>query len=159
MLRRFTDIVYDSAAKFCGTLASIISKESKAGPSAMRQPALLHKLKVVKRETRRELRRTKNRGGDVLSAHKAFMRAVRAHHALLKAISQNKNSRQAAVERMRFLRDPHRFAKRLLSPPVTGKPSFTKSTADDYFREAYTWVDQTLVPRDRNKISKFYKVV
>jgi len=144
VLGRFTDIVYDSAADFCGTLVSAKPKESKDGPSPKRrQPALLHKLKVVKREARRELRRTKNRGGDVLSAHKAFMRAVRAHHDLLKAISQNKNSRQAAVERRRFLRDPHRFAKRLLSPPVTGKPSFTKATADDYFREAYSDCDRS----------------
>ena len=71
------------------------------------------------------------------------MRAVRAHHDLLKAISQSKNSRQAAVERRRFLRDPHRFAKRLLSPPVTGKPSFAKAIADDYFREAYSDCDRS----------------
>ena len=108
VLGRFTDIVYDSAADFCGTLTSTKSKESKIGPSPkQRQPALLHKLKVAKREARRELRRTKSRGGDVFSAHKAFMRAVRAHHDLLKAISQSKNSHQAISERKRFLRDPH----------------------------------------------------
>ena len=91
VLGRFTDTVYDSAADFCGTLTSTKSKESKIGPSPkQRQPALLHKLKVAKREARRELQRTKSRGGDVFSAHKAFMRAVRAHHDLLKAISQSK---------------------------------------------------------------------
>ena len=88
VLGRFTDIVYDSAADFCGTLVSAKPKESKDGPSPKRrQPALLHKLKVVKREARRELRRTKNRGGDVLSVHNSGKRLLSPSGFRMQALS------------------------------------------------------------------------
>ena len=78
VLRRFTDIVYETAAKVCGTVT--VSKKC----DVKRQPAMLSKLKVLKQDARRELRRIKRQGGDVISAHKLFMRAVRAHHDLVK---------------------------------------------------------------------------
>ena len=73
--------------------------------------------------------------GNVLSAHQHFMRAVRAHHDLVNMISTNKNLKKDVFERRRFLHDPHAYAKRLLNPPVTGKPTFSKEVADLYFKD------------------------
>ena len=135
VLRRFTDIVYDTAAKVCGTADS--KRAKKKGCESKRQPAMLHRLKALKRDARCELRRTKRRGGDVLSAHKLFMRAVRAHHDLVNMISANKKLKSDVIERRRFLHDPHMYAKRLLNPPITGKPTFSKEVADVYFKDTY----------------------
>lgn len=62
---------------------------------------------------------------------------VRAHHDLVQSISKKKQSTQDVRERQRFLRDPHAYAKRLLNPPVTGKPAFSKEVANEYFRTTY----------------------
>ena len=137
VLHAFTDIVYNSAADFCGTHPSQERKEYKIKHGPHRKPALLHKITIAKRNARREFRRAKRSGGDVITAHKAFMRAVRAHHDILCAISKNERDRKKTVECNQFLRDPHKFAKRLLSPPVIGKPNFPKQLAETYFTEAY----------------------
>src|SRR3569833_3093365 len=105
---------------------------------------MLHKLKSLKREARRELRRTKRDGGDALASHKQFMRAVRAHHDLVQLYSKNKKLKDDVRERKCFVQDPHAYAKRLLSPPVTGKPTFSKEVADLYFKETYHDSDRSL---------------
>ena len=135
VLRVLTDIVCNTAAKVCGTVPE--KKKVKKKSDAKREPAMLHKLKSLKREARRELRRTKRDGGDALAAHKQFMRAVRAHHDLVQLYSKNKKLKDDVRERKCFVQDPHAYAKRLLSPPVTGKPTFSKEVADLYFKETY----------------------
>ena len=135
VLRRFTDIVYETALKSCGAVSA--PKKSKNNSDEKRQPAMLHKLKTLKREARRELRRTKRQRGDVLSAHKHFMRAVRAHHDLVHLISKENLVKKDVQARRRFLEDPHLFAKKLLNPPITGKPAVSKEVADLYFKETY----------------------
>ena len=73
----------------------------------------------------------------MISGHKLFMRAVRAHHDLVKLVSTNKQVKKDVQERRRFLQDPHVYAKRLLNPPVSGKPQFSKEVADVYFKDTY----------------------
>jgi hypothetical protein len=61
-----------------------------------------------------------------MSAHQHFIRAVRAHHDLVNMITTKKNLKKDVLERRRFLKDPHAFAKRLLNPPVTGSLRFLR---------------------------------
>ena len=61
VLRRFTDIVYETAAKVCGTVT--VSKKDKKKCDVKRESAMLSKLKVLKQDARRELRRIKRQGG------------------------------------------------------------------------------------------------
>ena len=138
VLRKFTDIVYETAATVCDVQQEKKKVANGIDEQKQRQPALLHKLKMAKRNARRELRHAKKHGGDFKSAHKSLMSAVRAHHDLLKAISKDKKARNRVAECSRFLQDPHKYAKRLLSPPVTGKPAFPKVLADTYFSETYS---------------------
>lgn len=136
VMRRFTNVVYETAAKICGTAEG--PRKVKTGPDTkQRQPAMLHKLRMLKRDARREMRRTRSQGGDVSVAHREFMRAVRAHHDYLHLVQDNKQLRCETAERKRFLQDPHAYAKRLLNPPVTGKPNFSKDVADSYFKDTY----------------------
>src|SRR3954470_770633 len=103
VLRRFTDVVSHG----CYGVRYGYCFEKGKGCDAKRQPAMLHKFKALKRDARRELRRTKRSGRDVLSAHQHFMRAVRAHHDLVNMISTKKNLKKDVFERRRFLHNPH----------------------------------------------------
>ena len=108
-----------------------------------RAPRLLSKLKNAKKKARQQLRQIIRNGGDVVSAHQTLMRAVRAHHDVLKSCNKSKEISLKLRECNRFLRDPVKYAKNLLNPPILGKPGFSKEVADIYFTQAYTDPDRS----------------
>jgi Reverse transcriptase (RNA-dependent DNA polymerase). len=138
----FTDAVYNAAAQVVGIANRSIS-DLKSKQSSVRSPKILRQLKLAKKLARKQLRKVKRENGDVLSAHKALMLAVRAYSDLLKSTNRERKERKESDERKRFLSDPHKYAKNLLAPPNKGKPSFSKDLADEYFRVTYADKDRS----------------
>ena len=66
------------------------------------------------------------------------MRAIRLHHDLVRVVRKNQEDFKREKAKQRFLQDPHRFAKELLTPPNQGKPTFNQDVADEYFPKTYT---------------------
>ena len=123
-------------ASMFGTIESKVQSNPAQG-ERKRQPRLLRKLKAAKTTARKEFRRVKRVGGDSRQAHARFMKAVRAHHDLLKGLRRKDRENQKTRECKKFLSDPHKYAKNLLNPPNELKPAFDKKTADDYFKHTY----------------------
>jgi len=71
------------------------------------------------------------------------MQAVKLHHDLAKLVKKSKEESKRLKAKERFLEDPHRFAKELLTPPNLGKPNFSKELADSYFPETYKDPDRS----------------
>ena len=55
-----------------------------------------------------------------------FMKAVRTHHDLLKALSRKDRESQKLRECKKLMSDPHKYAKTLLNPPNKLKPALTE---------------------------------
>ena len=71
-------------------------------------------------------------------AHRLLRRAIRDHRRLLKLITRTERKVDSALEQERFLEDPFKYSKRLLDPSPSRGPSFTKATADTYFKACYS---------------------
>ena len=67
-----------------------------------------------------------------------MMKAVPAHNAILKFVDKENNKVSIANQHASFLKNPHSFAKNLLSPMDLGKPDFDKALADEYFPATYS---------------------
>ena len=69
---------------------------------------------------------------------KQWLSLVRRHNRLRRALKGAKNARQARANERRFKADPYRYAKELLKPVgASGKPTFTKEKAEEYFSNLY----------------------
>jgi len=128
--------IYDEAANFCGVEKKSEVREAQ-GKEGHRSPALLFKLKVAKREARREYRKAVRTGCESGKAYQAFMVAVRLHNDMLRTRAKSKKESDRARECSRFLQDPNQYAKRLLAPAVKAKVAFSKEVADSYFNNTY----------------------
>ena len=135
----FIDTVYRTAARECGVLEKKEVKQQPTTNHRRRESKALHIQRLAKQEARRNWRKAKREGKEeaLVSAHKALMRAIRLHHDLVRVVRKNREDVKRAKAKQRFLQDPHRFAKDLLTPPNQGKPTFGQDVADDYFPKTY----------------------
>ena len=146
LFRQFTDTVYGTAEEICGVVVEKKREVKRQEEShRKRESKALHVQRLAKKEARRLWRRTKAEGGDVYSAYKTLMQAVRLHHDLAQSVKKSKEELKQHKAKERFLQDPNRYAKDLLSPPTQGKPNFTKEVADQYFPQTYSDKDRSFI--------------
>jgi hypothetical protein len=93
-----------------------------------------------------------------------MMKAVKAHSSLLHDIQKNDIAKDTKQQRERFMSDHHSFAKKLFTPRNNSEPTFTKSSANKYFKHVFadecrdtTYEPHPSLPRPAQPTHKFVK--
>ena len=132
----FENCIWDSISELEGTKErnTVKKKENQHRPG----PRQLNRLRKQKNALRKEYRKQKQSGHeDVKNTCKLLRKALKAYSSLQKQAMSSKLLSDSIVQQSHFKKDPHKFSKYLLKPPVVGKPTFTKEVADDFFRKTY----------------------
>lgn len=123
----------------CGLEESVArgAKPYRERPNKAMQEMREHKNRLKK--TRKIMRKAGLEGTEEWNIiTKQWLSLVRRHNRLRRALKGAKNARQARANERRFKADPYRYAKELLKPVgASGKPTFTKEKAEEYFSNLY----------------------
>ena len=135
VVNQFTATVYDK----CVDLGGVQKKQPlKDKHKQMNLPRKLSKLKRLKKDLRKELRGMKRtQEGDFHGVYQKLQATLRSYSRMKKSEESARKENQAVSERQKFRTDPYKYAKQVLKPRESGKPTFSKQTAEEHCRKTY----------------------